>query len=474
MNVRLIPSVENSPQMVARCKRPAGQWVLLAAFMLLLSFLTSQWPTIGAFLALATAFPGHRRGVVSAAGILIALAYPNWLDLPFLDRLASQQGIAHLPQFVVRLVVAASFALLAGLAALAYRFPRSLVARRPVLAAVLSFFALVAAVSMAPLTGWSRVATWILVLAITRMLWFFCYTLTDRDSRNRDSVPLQAGLWRPAWMAATGSGTPIGKGASYLQRIEAHHADELAVTQLKGLNLLLWALILNIGRVWFLYLVYRKLGIPEFEAAFARSVSGHPFAWYWNCLSLITAFFTSLLQMSVWGHQIVACLRMAGFRALRNTYRPLQSRTLAEFWNRFYFYFKELLVDMFFYPTYLRYFKKHPRMLMAAATMAAAFAGNAIFHFLRDISFVAELGWWRAIAGFQTYLFYCFVLGAGVAISQSRGKRTDDPSRSWFRRRIAPFLCVMGFYCFLHIFDDADRTYGLREHFVFVGRMFGL
>jgi hypothetical protein len=113
-------------------------------------------------------------------------------------------------------------------------------------------------------------------------------------------------------------------------------------------------------------------------------------------------------------------------------------------------------------------------MRMAAATMAAAFAGNAIFHFLRDISFVAELGWWRAIAGFQTYLFYCFVLGAGVAISQSRGKRTDDPSRSWFRRRIAPFLCVMGFYCFLHIFDDADRTYGLREHFVFVGRMFGL
>ncbi len=472
MNVRLIPRAENSPQLVGLCKRPAGRWVLLGAFTVPLSLVTSHWLTIGAFLALATAFPQHRRRAVSVAGILIAIAHPDWLDLPFVVRLAAQQGITDLPGFVVRLVVAAAFVLLAGLAALAFRFPRSRVSRRPVLAAVFSFFALVTAMSLAPLTGWGRVVMWILVLAITRMLWFFCYTLTDRDARDRDSVPLQAGLWRPAWMAATGSGTPFLKGAAYLRRIEARNAEELAVTQIKGLKLLVWALILNIGQV-LLQFVCRKLGIPEFETAFARSVSGHPFAWYWNCLSLVAAFFMSLLQMSVWGHQIVACARMAGFRALRNTYRPLESRTLAEFWNRFYFYFKELLVDMFFYPTYLRFFKKHPRLRMAVATMAAACAGNAIFHFLRDISFVAELGWWRAVAGFQTYLFYCFVLGAGITISQLRGKRKDDPARSWFHRRLVPFVCVAGFYCFLHIFDDAGRTYGLRDHFVFAGRMFG-
>ena len=36
---------------------------------------------------------------------------------------------------------------------------------------------------------------------------------------------------------------------------------------------------------------------------------------------------------------MIACVRMAGFRALRNTYRPLESRTVAEFWNRYAFYF---------------------------------------------------------------------------------------------------------------------------------------
>jgi hypothetical protein len=306
------------------------------------------------------------------------------------------------------------------------------------------------------------------------MLWFFCYTLTDRNSRDREPVPLQAGLWRPAWMAATASGTPFAKGAAYLRRIEAHTTEELAVTQIKGLKLLLWALFLRVGQLVFEYLIYRKLGIPEFEAAFSRSIAGHPFAWYWNCLSLAAAFLVSLLQMSVWGHEIIACARMSGFRALRNTYRPLESRTLAEFWNRFYFYFKELLVDMFFYPTYLRYFKKHPRVRMAAATIMAAGVGNALFHFLRDISVVAELGWWRAVAGFQTYLFYTFVLAAGISISQLRGKPKDDPSRSWLRRRLAPALCVTGFYCLIHVFDDTNRTYGLREHLVFVGRLFGL
>jgi len=475
MNVRLIPSLEKDPILLAHCKRAAGQWALLAVFSLLLIVFGREWLAVAAFLALTTAFPSHRRRVISAFSILVALALPNWLDLPFLDHVAAQEGLANVPGFVIRLVVAAVFVLLAGLAALAFRFPRQLATRRPVLATILCFCALVAAVSLAPLAGWSRVAAWIAVLAIARMLWFFCYTLADRGSGNhRDSVPLQAGLWRPAWMANTASGTPFAKGAAYLRKIEAQNPDELAVTQLKGLKLLVWALILQMALICYHLVIYRKLGIPEFESAFGRSCAGHPFPWYWNCLSLVAVFFSNLLQASIWGHQIVACLRMAGFRALRNTYRPLESRSLAEFWNRFYFYFKELLVDMFFYPTYLRYFKKHPRLRMAAATMMAACVGNAIFHFLRDISVVGELGWWRAIASFQTYLFYTFVLGVSISISQLRAQRKDDRSHSWLRRRLVPILCVSAFYCVMRIFDDSNRTYGLREHFIFVGRLFGL
>lgn len=473
MDLRLIPRLEQDSRLVAACQRPAGRWALLAAFALLSAFFTGRWLAVTAFLVATTAFPSHRRRVVSAAGILLAIALPDWLDLPFLGRLAAQEGLARVPPFFIRLVIAAVFVLLAGLAALAFRFPRSLPARRPVLASILSFCVLFAGVSMAPLSGWSRIAGWIAVLAIGHMLWFFCYTLSDRNSRNRDSVPLQAGLWPPPWMANMGYGAPVVKGAAYLRRIEAHSAEELAVTQIKGVKLLIWAMFLQAVLVWFQLAVHGKLAIPELQTALARSAAGRPFPWHWNCLSLAASFVSSLLQVSVWGHQIVACARMAGFRALRNTFRPLESRTVAEFWNRFSYYFKELLLEMFFYPTYLRYFKNYPRLRMAAATMMAACAGNAIFHFLRDPYLVGELGWRHAIGGFETYLFCTFVLGAGISVSQLRARRRIDESRSWLRRRAVPFLCVSGFYCLLHVFDDTERILSLREHFQFVGRLFG-
>ena len=41
-----------------------------------------------------------------------------------------------------------------------------------------------------------------------------------------------------------------------------------------------------------------------------------------------------------------------GSRALRNAHAPLSSRTIAEYWNRYYYDFKELLADMFFYPNF--------------------------------------------------------------------------------------------------------------------------
>src|SRR5207247_2697015 len=107
----------------------------------------------------------------------------------------------------------------------------------------------------------------------------------------------------------------------------------------------------------------------------------------------------NVIVIYVWGHTMIACFRMSGFRALRNNYRPLAARTIAEFLNRYYFYFKELLVEFFFYPTFFRFFKGRTRLRLAAATFAAAGLGNMFFHFIRDVGYVAQLGLWRALMG---------------------------------------------------------------------------
>jgi hypothetical protein len=165
--------------------------------------------------------------------------------------------------------------------------------------------------------------------------------------------------------------------------------------------------------------------------------------------------------------------RLAGFRALRATYRPLQSRTLAEFWNRYYYYFKELLAELFFYPTYMRYFKRWRRLRMVAATFAAVFLGNMIYHFISHLIYVRTLGLWKAVIGFQVYAFYCLVLASAISISQLRD-REGHPPRGWLRDRLWPILCVAGFYCVLHIFDTQDRTIGIAVYFRVLGHIFNI
>jgi len=165
---------------------------------------------------------------------------------------------------------------------------------------------------------------------------------------------------------------------------------------------------------------------------------------------------------------------MAGFLALRNTCRPLASRSIAEFWNRYYYYFKELLVDCFFYPTFMRYFKGHRRWRLFAATFAAACFGNAFYHFFRDLGYIADSGFWKALAGFQAYIFYTAVLAVGIGISQLRERRVE--TTSWIRGRLVPAFCVTGFFCILSVFDYdyTDKRYPLQECFRFLAHLFNL
>jgi hypothetical protein len=214
------------------------------------------------------------------------------------------------------------------------------------------------------------------------------------------------------------------------------------------------------------------LHVPQFSEALRLSANRTPLPWY-NCwASILVAFFGSIISVSVLGHRFIACCRMAGFNALRNTYRPLSSRTLAEFFNRYYFYFKELLVDVFFYPFFLRYFKKQPKLRLVGAIFAAAGFGNAFYHFVRDLGFIQKFGLRGALVRYQVYLFYCFLLAAAISISQLRHRK---PAPSGFiRGQLWPSFLVLLFFCLLDVFGSTDRNYPLTVYFRFIGHLFNL
>jgi D-alanyl-lipoteichoic acid acyltransferase DltB (MBOAT superfamily) len=217
--------------------------------------------------------------------------------------------------------------------------------------------------------------------------------------------------------------------------------------------------------------------IPKLQDAIAASTAHHPPAWYLCWASLLAGFVDSVLRVAIWGDTVVAGCRLAGFRLLRNSYRPLEARTVADFWNRYYFYFKELIADFFFYPVYLRCFKKHPRVRILFATWVSVGLGVPLFHFVRDIDVVRELGLWRAVAGYHVYLCYATMLSIGIGVSQIRKmnapRNATEVSGHWLRTRVLPIASVILFFCFLQVFDELRRTVPIREHLLFLTRLAG-
>jgi hypothetical protein len=498
--MRIVPQLDTYPKLVAFAQTPAGKVAAVAAFAVLLRlarmpFASTKTPVVemAAIVGILSFFPQYRRLLVSAATLfwLVFHAQPL-LQLDFVRWVASSQGFRTGPALTGAAVVAlvAVFCALGLYLRVVGRHPHNLLGRRPVLLLVGSYVCLLLAIRVTP-HGVPRVALWMLLAVVCNYLWFFAYAVADYTSKTPDPYRYQIGTFLPFWIGNRVSPTPIGKGAAFLRRVEARTAEDLAVTQLKAIKLLFWLVILNVVQTVFHSFVYGELphrlanfwqshhipfphlSVPTLDDALQQVATGKTVPAYLAWLILLSHFTLTVLRTTIGGNTVVACCRMAGFRILRNTFKPLYSANIAEFWNRYYFYFKELLVDFFFFPVYIRYFKKYRRLRLAAATLAAATFGNLLYHFCRNIHYVFQLGPWGAIAGFRVYAVYSLALGVGIVISQLRGKKIEHASLPFYRRVIA-CVGVIVFFCLLDVFDYEGRTHSLHTHFAFFWNLFPL
>jgi D-alanyl-lipoteichoic acid acyltransferase DltB (MBOAT superfamily) len=206
------------------------------------------------------------------------------------------------------------------------------------------------------------------------------------------------------------------------------------------------------------------------EQAIAASVHGMPVPWHMRWASQILAYFELILSFSIFGHRFIACARMAGFNALRNTYRPLSATSLIEFFNRIYYYFKELLVDFFYYPAFLRYFKKHRRLRTIFATCSAVVFGDTFYHLTRDWHFFRDRGLWRGIASYQVEFVYIILLAIGLSVSQLR-KRGPRP-RGFLRAHLLPACGVAAFYIVVSVFETDTRSFSLAQTLRYFASLF--
>ena len=466
---RIIPELDRDPRAIAYVQGLPGRIGLFAIMTALAGTLYALGvDVLVAPLAMTCAYTGsYRRYFVPLATLLLLYKHGFWVNVALVQVVIGQEGLASRLDAAL-LCPASLLAVLVVSSCLLASWPRLAalsIFRRPTLCLISGFVALVVAAQSPIVGGVPRAVLWSFVMAFQPYLWFLAYALASSNTLKQRPVWQHLGVFHPFWGSSM---TPFGKGLAYLERYEAKTPEELAVTQLKGLKLACWTLLVAAFLRGFSYAVHDRFGLPGFDQVFTNFLGGANDPRYIAWASLVASFVEDLADITVWGGGIVACARLAGFRLLRNTYRPLEARSLAEFWNRYYFYYKELLVDHFFYPVFLRCFRANRKLRIFFATFTAACVGNLMFHFIRDIHFVAEMGWWRALSGEASHAFYTFLLAIGVGVSQARN-HSRERSEGWLLGRLLPCLWVVVFFCVLHVFDaplDRVHTIGQRMHFL--------
>jgi len=282
-----------------------------------------------------------------------------------------------------------------------------------------------------------------------------------------------------------GSSTPYGKGLDFLSRHEAHDPVAFARSQLAGIKLLLlavlWIFLLDFmdvalfgqtGKRLAGWLGSGTLDLPRL-AELLQAGTNRP--WYQGWGVIYLELIRSTLKIAAFGHVIVGSLRLLGFNVFRNTYKPLLAESIVEFWNRYYYYFKELLVEFFFYPIYLKLRSTSPRLRLFCAVFAAAFLGNMYYHLLFQPEAVINLEFAHLWAKWGTRLVYCFLLAFGIWVSMLRQqKQRRANTAAGFPIRLRRIAGVWTFYAIIQIWNTRSVKVDMGDSMNFFVSLFGL
>jgi hypothetical protein len=284
-----------------------------------------------------------------------------------------------------------------------------------------------------------------------------------------------------------GTAVPYGKGHDHLTR---HRADEplaQARAALAGVKLLILVWVWTALRLALALFVYGEdvrglgsaaapyaLGVPRLGEVIASPGSvGLPLAWLSTILELVDV----TLTYASWGHMVIGALRLFGYNVFRNTYKPLLARSLVDFWNRFYYYFKELMVEFFFFPTYISTFKTYPRLRIFAAILAAACLGNIYYHVLLDVESLVAVGFVDACRRVGPRAFYCLLLALGIFVSMLREQArrgAGAAAETTLPRALRQIAGVWLFYAVIHIWNVKPVGLTFTQRSTFFLSLFGL
>ena len=182
---------------------------------------------------------------------------------------------------------------------------------------------------------------------------------------------------------------------------------------------------------------------------------------------LFYAFLSFALLWAGVAHLKVGLWRLFGYDIERYFQKPYKATNLVDLWWRYSYHYREFLVRVFYYPVFLRFFKKNLRIRIFVATFAAAGFGNLVYHVM-----FAALAYGTTPEIFVTRMGtipYYVMLGVGIALTQvwlvERGHERRKPwTGGW--RIIFDLMAVastFGFFVLIRPFHHIPHDHSMME-----------
>ena len=264
----------------------------------------------------------------------------------------------------------------------------------------------------------------------------------------------------PVTIANVGYAPYLGQGHVYLQgRLLA--LDKSALVR-SGVRLWLLALVYMLfaeqAVAWFIDGVQRVWGIPvyAFTAELVREhLRGAP-------LSTPTVLLSTLVDQAriflIYGgvtHFRVGAWRVMGYAVDTQYDRPWLATNLANLWGRFAFHFRDFLVRVFYYPVFLKMFRRRPLLRIFFATMVATVVGNLIWGHVPPKTITALT--WGSLTTILSTWPYFVLLGLGISLTQMVLATRPRTRRPWTRDRwlVLDVVCAyltLQYFALIHVF----------------------
>jgi hypothetical protein len=278
---RIIPQIDKDPRFVAYAQRLPGRVVLFGASTALAALLNPLGVdlSVAPLAAVCAHAQNLRRYLIPLATLLLLCKNGFWLDVGLIQRVAEQEGLAN--RISQPLLFFGSLALVLVLCSCLLVVWSRMIAipllRRSTLCLVSGFVGLLIAAQSPIAAGMPRVLLWSFLATLLPYFWFLAYALSDVRSLDQRPFWQHLGVFHPFWGSTL---TPFGKGLSYLEKFEAKTPEELAITQLKGLKLASWTLLLAVCLNGSRTLAHGYLDLPQFDETFLGYLAGAHYPRY--------------------------------------------------------------------------------------------------------------------------------------------------------------------------------------------------